>query len=85
MDALLNGLTGNHSEAEETTNTAKNNTTADAPRRGRKKSEVKSERICTIISSELMNKVRTNAYEEKHGPVRVKQPKKGDVESVFDL
>lgn len=107
MDALLNGLTGSVSVPEPVVEDSHVSTQqSDAPRRGRKKSEIKSERICTIINSELMNKVRViadkenlaikdiftkglallvNAYEEKHGVVRVKQTKKGDVESVFDL
>ncbi|MBR4365508.1 MAG: hypothetical protein IKP43_01865 [Bacteroidaceae bacterium] len=103
MDALLNGLTGNVSDTQTEDNKNSKNETA---RRGRKKSEVKMERICTIINAELMSKVRAiadkeniaikdiftkglsllvNAYEEKHGTIRLRQPKKGDVESVFDL
>ncbi|MBR3455979.1 MAG: hypothetical protein IKH26_11730 [Bacteroidaceae bacterium] len=104
MDALLNGLTGNNSAAQAEDDNKNNQN--ETPRRGRKKSEVKMERICTIINAELMNKVRAiadkehiaikdiftkgltllvNAYEEKHGTIRLRQTKKGDVESVFDL
>ena len=105
MDALLNGLTGNNAN-QQAEQTESKNGTGETPRRGRKKAEAKSERICTIINAELMNKVQAiadkeniaikdiitkgltllvDAYEEKHGTIRLRQARKGDVESVFDL
>lgn len=106
MDELMGGLISAPVEEQESLQGVSSpEVKSKESKRGRKKSE-NTERICTIVNSELISKVRAIAskeglnissilnvgmelaiknYESKHGPVRVHQSKKGDVNNVFDI
>ncbi|MDD5861914.1 MAG: hypothetical protein PUD15_05060 [Prevotella sp.] len=119
MDSLLGGLTSYDEEEQEhkpqtpeenvrnyerETEPAEEEEYEEAPRRGRKPNRMKSERICTILPVDLMNKVRSLAdkeglaikdiftagvnmviqnYEKKYGTLRVRKPKKGDINELL--
>ena len=90
MDSLLQGLTGKTEEQEAVPT---QECPIEAPSPTRRKEKPRYEVISTMVDPDVMSKVRTIAdiegvaiskYEELHGKVRVKKPRKGDISQIFN-
>ena len=84
MDSLLQGLTGKTEEQEAVPT---QECPSEAPSPTRRKEKPRYEVISTMAIKEIIGvglNMCIRKYEELHGKVRVKKPRKGDISQIFN-